>query len=586
MTLSRSLAQPTQHALSVKALEGPCQQARHSFQAWITQASHARAIVEASARNAVADCYRFGLQALEDPAIFDLLCQGLAIRTTRSDRATNPFIRVVKAVFGQTVEDGNGGPPRWEWVSDSQINKYATVMLYAHTRGITAHEVGRWLAEDWATSGEAVPMSISRRLREAREALRHSPQSLALPTPPRLDRAMVLAAVDDLPPNVEVTPLTLRGLGAPDDAALILSLGEEDAVRLSHLPEELLVQVLGTISRYYRRADAQKEPSDQPFQRLATLFRQCLSSLGSGASLRVVNHQDHCAVLMGGAEDGLLVRADLPALSAVPRRRVFALGHQQARIFVQAFAALPPGESHQEVFQETNFSRPGGLLEQRILIKGTTDPQTVPLLEIPDSAAGDPLASLPLSDIGITQWDGCALLNAADLAALARADSRAKRWKETHTTRTGSTITRRASRIFDVTPGLDPQQPTLTLSLRRGPADDRGISLSLPHGTLGRDRIGRSALGSAAQLMLKRHTTDQAVLFLAYGALWVLSGVNGKTGERLTVGIPVLDAAGRPVARGLREARFESEAESYTAVLRRAGKRLGVSPSRFTENRQ
>jgi hypothetical protein len=378
-----------------------------------------------------------------------------------------------------------------------------------------------------------------------------------------------------------VTPLTLRGLGAPDDAALILSLGEEDAVRLAHLPEDLMVQVLGTIARYYRRAEDQKPVADRPFARLAALFRHSLSALGRGACLRIVNHQDHCAVLMGGGADGLVVRADLPPLPDVPRRRVFALSQDQARALVQTFAAVPQGEEASESFRETNFARPGGLLEQRIDLAVNGQLQAIPLLEIPEPAAAEPLPHLPLTDIGISQWNACSLLEQADLAAFARMDSRAKRWKEQHQARSGRHVTRRASRIYEVTPDVRPQGPVLELSLRRGPQDDKALAITIPYGAVRHDRLGRAALGNAAQLLLKRRATEQAVLLIAYGALWVLSGVNGKTGERLTVGIPVLDDAGKAVGRGLREARFEADSEPYGAVLARSAQRLGVSASRF-----
>lgn len=577
----RTTAQNPHQAFAVKALEAPCQQARQSFRAWADETLRARAAVEASARTAVADCYRFGLHAFEDPAAFDILCARLGIRQTRSDRAANPFIRVVKAAFGREIEDGSGGPPRWEWISDSQVNKYATVLLYAQSRGIRPDHLPHWLAEDYANSGEAIPMSISRRLREARDALRSTPAALPAPSKPRLDAQAILKAVDALPPSVEITPLTLRGLGAPDDAALIVSLGEEDAVRLSHLPEELMVQVLGTIARYYRRAESQKPPLDRPFARLAALFRQSLSALGRGACLRIVNHQDHCAVLMGGGADGLIVRADLPPLPDVPRRRVFALTQDQARALAQTFANAPQSEEISESFRETNFARPGGLLEQRVDLLIAADSHSIPLLEIPEAAAAEPLPHLPLTDIGISQWNACALLDQSELAAFARMDSRAKRWKEIHQTRSGRAVTRRASRIYDVKPDVRPQGPVLDLTLRRGPAEDAPLSVRIPFGAVRHDRISRAALGNAAQFLLKRRATENAALLIAYGALWLLTGSNPKTGERLTVGIPVLDDAGKPVARGFRDARFEPDPEPHSTTLARAAQRLGVPPNRF-----
>ncbi|SIS48549.1 hypothetical protein [Insolitispirillum peregrinum] len=576
---------------SLTLLDRPRQQARASFRAWMEEMGRARAAVEARARSAVADCYRFGLLVQEEPEAFEALCKVLGIRQTRQDRSTNPFIRVVKAVFGREVEDGTGGPPRWEWLSDSQINKYATVMNYAAHRGIAATAVEDWLSTDWNALGEAVPMSLSRRLREAREALRADEQAALLaqlPAPlpaPARDRRWLDKlgeAVDRLPASVDVTPLALKGLGAPEDAAVIVSLGDDQAIRLSGLTPDILIEVISTIARSCQRQAPASEGAGQPaFAAVVSVLRHVVPLVGSEAIVRLVNHQDWCSLLIGGSLDSPLVRAEIPPLPGVPRRRVFVLSPAAVRSLLQAYGGVAAGVACADVFQESNFSRPGGLLEQRLRLLVGDQAMVIPLQEVPAAVAAEVADArlVPLGDIGITAWDAFVPLDRADLAALARLDSRAARWKEQHRTRTGRDTIRRASRIIDLDSVAGNR---LSLSLRRG--GDQPVILPTAHGVLpstGLGRIGRSALGMAAQVLLRRNATDDAALLIAHSALWLVTGLHAATGERLFLALPAVDEAGRPVGRGLRDARLEPDTEAYSALLDRAIRRLGVGTEVF-----
>lgn len=578
-------------SFAVAALDRPRQQACASFRAWIEEAGRARAEVEARARLAVADCYRFGMLAHDEPEAFESLCKVLGIRQTRQDRAANPFIRVVKAVFGRTIEDGKGGPPRWEWISDSQVNKYATVLLYAHQRGISVDEMVGWLETDWNAGGEPVPMSLSRRLKEAREAQRGSLSAgmgpvVSLAGPAQAAQraeafAKVTQALDLLPPEVELTPLALRGLGAPDDAALIVALGDDQAVRLSHLPPEVLLEVVSTISRYYQRQPRPHPAVEPAFAKIASLLRQALPTLGAGCCVRLVNHQEWCSVIAGSSLDAPLLRAEVPALPGIPRRRVFVLTAEQCRALVQAYAPFGHGRYGEDSFQESNFSRSAGLLEQRIRVQCGDHATVVPILEVPAAVASEVADRrvFALGDIGITSWDAFCPLGRGDLAALSRLDSRAARWKDERTTRTGRDVIRRASRILELS-SPTPQQ--IALRLRRGPSET--VLLPVSHGQLPPDRlgrIGRASLGAAARLLIRRNTTDDAALLMAHGRLWLLCGTNRGTGERLFAAIPAVDEKGKTVGRGVREARFEPDNEPYSVIFDRAIRKLGVEREHF-----
>lgn len=534
-------------------LDSPRDQARRSFGAWMDEAGRARAIVEAAARAAVADCYRFGLTALDQPDAFDALCRRLNIRATRADRAGNPFIRVVKAVFGREVEDAAGGPPQWHPVTDSQINKYATVLAYAQARGIAPEALEDWLSRDYTPAGEAVAMSITRRLREARDSLDRA--ALPPPPPPRVARDALHAALDRLSPRVELAPLALRGLAAPQGTALIVALGEDEAVRLADLPEDLMLEVLGTVDRYYRKRAADEAPGGEgPARRLAGLLGQA-AFLPAETAVRLVRHRDRLSVL-AGAPGGPVLRAEWDDGGDLPRHRVLVLAPEAVATLREA-ARGADGDA----FVAGNYPRPGGLLGHVLRIGGAE----VPVLEVPPGAVG-PVA---LGDVGPVAWDGRVVLGRDGLVALARFDSRAAAWKQAHVTRTGRAVVRRASRIAELSYGAE----SLTLSLRRGPPGE-GVSLPLraARGLPGGDRIARRDLGRAAGLLLRREAVEDATLSIASGALWLLSGRNGRSGEALFIALPLVDAAGKAVRRGIVAGRLDADPHPFGERLAQSAK--------------
>lgn len=551
MTPSAPAPAPATTRQAAALLEAPRDRARRSFGAWMDEAGRARAAVEAAARAAVADCYRFGLTALDQPEAFDALCRRLNIRATRADRAGNPFIRVVKAVFGREVEDAGGGPPVWQPVTDSQINKYATVLAHAQARGIAPQALEEWLSRDYTPAGEAVAMSITRRLREARDSLGPG----ALPPPP-VARGALHAALDRLAPAVDLTPLALRGLAAPQGTALIVALGEDEAVRLADLPEDLMLDVLGTIDRYYRkRGGDETATADGPLRRLGRVLGQA-SFLPPDTAVRLVRHRTRLSVL-AGAPGGPVLRAEWDDGGDLPRHRVLAVVPDA----VAALRACSSGEGG-EAFVAGTYPRPGGLLGHVARLGGVE----VPLLEVPPGAA----APVALGDVGAVAWDGRVALGRDGLVALARFDSRAAAWKHEHHTRTGRAVTQRASRIAEASYA----EGSLALSLRRGPAEGVGLPLRGLPGLGGGDRLGRRDLGRAAGLLLRRDAVEDAALTIASGVLWLLSGRNPRSGEHLFIALPVLDGAGKAVRRGFVRARVEADPQPFAERLSQASRCL------------
>lgn len=540
-----SLPAPATSRQAAALLDTPRDRARRSFGAWMDEAGRARAAVEAAARAAVADCYRFGLVALEQPDAFDALCRRLNIRATRADRAGNPFIRVVKAVFGREIEDAAGGPPLWQPVTDSQVNKYATVLAHAQARGIAADALEEWLSRDYTPAGEAVAMSITRRLREARDGL--GPVAVAPLAAVRRDA--LHAALDRLAPCVDLDPLALRGLAAPQGTALIVALGDDEAVRLGDLPEELMLEVLGTVERYYRKRAGEEAPAAAgPLRRLGGLLAQAAFLAADGA-VRLVRHRERLS-LLAGAPGGPVLRAEWDDGGDLPRHRVLALGPEALAALRAAVRA--PGD---DVFLPGTYPRPGGLLGHAVRL-GAAE---VPVLEVPAGAA----APFALGDVGPVVWEGRVALGRDGLVALARFDSRAAAWKRAHVTRTGRPVIHRASRIAEVCYGAE----TLALSLRRGPEGEVNLPLrragGLAAGMAAGDRLARRDLGRAAGLLLRREAFEDAALTLAPGALWLLSGRNRRSGEALFIALPVLDAAGRAVRRGFAAGRFEADPQPF-----------------------
>ncbi|MFA7430347.1 MAG: hypothetical protein WCZ23_09350 [Rhodospirillaceae bacterium] len=522
---------PATRRQAAAALDAPRDRARQCFAAWMDEAGRARAAVEARARAAVAECYRFGLIALDQPEAFSALCARLDIRPTRADRAGNPFIRVVKAVFGRDVEDG------WQSITDSQVNKYATILHHAHGLNLAPDAVEDWLSLDYTPAGEAVPMSISRRLREARGGL---PPPLLSPPAGALH-----AALDRLAGHLEVTPLALRGLGAPTGAALIVVLGEGEAVRLSGLPEEAMLAVLGTLERHTRRAASPPPPADGPFRRLAGVLRDA-PFIGPDAAARLVHHRERCAVLVG-TPGGPVARIEWAGDCGLPRHRVFALLPEALSALRRA--ARAPGA---ETLEMTNYPRPGGVLEQTVHLSADA---AVPVTEVPPGAVPD----AGLGDIGPLAWDARADLGRDGLLVLARFDSRAASWKRDHVTRTGRSVVQRASRIAEIAYGPG----TVVLSLRRGPGEPACLPLAVRAALPAGDRITRRDLGRAARLLLKRGVIDGAGIAMAAGRVWMLWGRNPRTGETVYLALPLLDAAGRPVRNGFQPARFEADLQAF-----------------------
>ncbi|MGC2855967.1 hypothetical protein ACM64Y_10875 [Novispirillum sp. DQ9] len=546
---------PVSARQAAATLDSPRDRARRSFAAWMAEAGRARAAVETAARAAVADCYRFGLTALDQPEAFDALCKRLDIRATRADRAGNPFIRVVKAVFGREVEDAAGGPPQWQPVTDSQVNKYATVLAHAQARGIPAEALEEWLSRDYTPAGETVAMSITRRLREARDSLGGQP--LPPPSAPP-SRDALHAALDRLAPQVDLAPLALRGLAAPQGMALILALGEDEAVRLGDLPEDLMLEILATIERHIRKRHAAAEAAAPagagPFRRLAGLLGQA-PFLPAATAARLVHHRERLSVL-AGAPGGPVLRVEWRAGGGdLPRHRVLALAPEA----LAALRAAARDDTAAEVFVAGNYPRPGGLLGHALRLGGAE----VAVLEVP--VGGVP--PFTLGDVGAVAWDARAVLGRDGLVALARFDSRAAAWKRPHVTRTGRATVHRASRIAEAAYGPAAE---LALTLRRGPGEGVALPLRAWRGLPAGDRISRRDLGRAAGLLLRREAVDDAALTIAAGAVWLLSGRNPRTGEDLFIALPVVDATGKAVRRGVAAARFEADGQPFSDRLEQA----------------
>lgn len=505
------------------------------FRDWTEETDRARARVEAAARGALAECYRFAAEAFAQPALFEDLCRRLGIRDTRRDRADNPYIRAVKAVFGREVEVD--GRPAWEWIGDSQVNKYATILRYADARGIAAEGLEVWLSRDYGPDGQPVAMSLSRRLTEARAWFS---DSAALP-PAAPDAVALAQAVDRLPSSVAVQSLELRGLGPTNEASVILSLGDGEAVRLSNLPAAVLVEVLATI----RRAMAQPLLSglDRPLARLAGLFSGLRFVWRGGGAARVVNHADHCAVLVS-CPGGPVARAEIARLDGVAARRVLAFDEDALKTLVALFRTAPT-----EAFDLANLARAGGLLAHRAV----AGQQAMTILEVPKQAdPGYALADFVLPD---TAMQGH--LTRDDLAAVVRLDSAARGWRRHRP----SGRERRASRLVEVVmDDIDSR-----LALRRG--GDAVVHLPLTCSPARSDRLARAELGAAARLLLARDAVDKAEVRVVPGVMWVLSGRNAHSGEALFIGLPSRDAMGKPVLAGLREARFVADPRPFSELF-------------------
>lgn len=519
------------------------------FRDWVDETDRARARVEAAARSALAECYYFATEAFAQPDAFEALCRRLGIRETRRDRADNAYIRVVKTVFGrEAMVDGH---LVWESIGDSRINKYATILRYADARSVAVADLETWLSRDHGRDGRDVAMSLSRRLAEARMWFA-GPAAL----PPPVDGDALAEALRGLPPSVDVRPLELRGLGAPQEASVILSLGEEEgqAVRLSNLPPSVLIAVLATIRRAV--APTSSGAGGQSFGRLADILSGLRFVWRGGGVARVVNHADHCAILVSGA-GGILARVECRRLDGIPNRRVLAFDEAALGMFV----GLMRGGTG-ETFDLANLARPGGVLAHQISADAGAEQRTMMVIEVPDG--GDPGWSL--TDFAFPDDALRCALGSDDLAGLVRLDRGARGWRQVRP----SGRVRRASRLVEV----DMDDTASRLFLRRGAVD--GVALPLMSSRPRQDRLTRADLGAAARLLLARDVTDDAQLRVVPGVLWVLSGTNRYRGEAFYIGLPARDAKGRVVRTGGRDARFCGDTERFSeAYERRFGCRSG-----------